>query len=430
MQVRSISLLAALLGLATSPVSGVETGPLRAATLEIDITPADPAGLLSVYQTQFTGIHDRTYARGVVLDNGVSSAALVSFDAVEVSDGTAMVAHISRETGIPTANIILSATHDHTAPLIGLYNADGNSKGGSGAAAFLAKVESDLIAALKQARAHEQPARIGFAAGSVAINVNRDSLTPAGKFTLGANPDGPSDKTLRIIKLETAAGEPLAVLMNYAVHSTVMDPKTSLVTGELAGAASRYVEDHYNGRVVAPWMIGAAGDQNPIARELDPQQPNAERNFAVADTLGQIAGAEAVRVADGIKSTDAKIKLWGAEKTVTCPGQKGVGNLFSGDRKLVDADPVSFRLGVLMIDQLAITSVSAEVVTNIYEHLRRESPFANTLMFSLVNGRIGYIPQDASYDNPTFEVYASPLRKGCGESTVVNGLLEMLKSGS
>jgi len=48
-------------------------------------------------------------------------------------------------------------------------------------------------------------------------------------------------------------------------------------------------------------------------------------------------------------------------------------------------------------------------------------------MITLANGRIGYIPEDASYANPTFEVYASPLKKGCGESTIVNGLMDMMK---
>jgi neutral ceramidase len=425
--IRAVGTVILILGALANPVAASEAGTLRAATVKVDITPTDPTALLSVYQTPFTGVHDRTYARGVILDNGLSSAAIVSFDAVEISDGRTMVAHIAQETAIPAQNIILTATHDHTAPLIGLHNADGNSPGGRGATAFTAKVESDLVAALKQAKSNEQPAKIGQGQGLVSINTNRDLLTPAGKYTLGVNPDGPTDKTLRVIKLESLDGKPIAVIMNYAVHSTVLDSKTSLITGELAGAASRYVESHYDDKLVALWTLSAAGDQNPIARELDPQHPNSERNFATADALGQIAGAEAVRIADGIKQGDSSIKIWGAEKTVSCPGQKGVGSIQAGDRKLVDADPVSFRLGVLMIDQIAITSVSAEVVMNIYQHLRRESAFADTWLISLANGRIGYVPQDASYDNPTFEVYASPLRKGCGESAIVNGLMDMLK---
>jgi neutral ceramidase len=80
-----------------------------------------------------------------------------------------------------------------------------------------------------------------------------------------------------------------------------------------------------------------------------------------------------------------------------------------------------------MVDRIAFTAVSAEVVTKIYQRLRKESPFSNTIMVTLSNGRIGYIPDDAAYDNPTFEVNGSPLKKGCGESTIVNGLLELMQ---
>ena len=96
------------------------------------------------------------------------------------------------------------------------------------------------------------------------------------------------------------------------------------------------------------------------------------------------------------------------------------------DAKPVDASPVSFRLGVLMVDKLALTEVSAEVVSKIYQDLRKQSPYANSIMITLANGRIGYIPDDQSFDVWTREAVASPLKRGCGESTIVNGLLELL----
>jgi len=120
----------------------------------------------------------------------------------------------------------------------------------------------------------------------------------------------------------------------------------------------------------------------------------------------------------------------GAQKMVACPGQKVIGGEMEGpigDVKSIDADPVSFRLGVLMLDKIALTAVSAEVVTKIYMDLRKESPYANTIMITLANGRIGYIPDDASYDIWTKEAVGSPLKKGCGESTIVNGLLDLMR---
>jgi len=428
-QILKVWLLILVLGASAGPAFALDAaaGVLRVGAVKVDITPDDPSGLTNLYQTPFTGVRDRIYARGVFLDNGVTSAAIISIDTVEITDGTAMVAHISRETGIPTSNIIMAATHDHQAPMISLQNANGSWKAGPAATAFVAKVENDLVAALRQAKANAQPARVGIGSGRADVSINRDLLTPAGTYRLGRNPDGPSDKTVWVVKFETPAGEPIAVLINYAVHGTVLGSKTSLLSGELPGATSRFVEDHYNGKVVAVWTSGAAGDQAPIVTMPDSKQPNAERNFAVLDVLGQILGTEAIRVADAIKDTNSQIRLWGTEKTVTCPGQKVEPGPQGTPRKIMDADPVNFRLSLLMIDQTAITSVSSEVVTNIYQRLRKESPYPNTILITLANGRIGYLPEDASYANPTFEVYASPLKKGCGESTLVNGLVNMMK---
>jgi hypothetical protein len=97
------------------------------------------------------------------------------------------------------------------------------------------------------------------------------------------------------------------------------------------------------------------------------------------------------------------------------------------DVKSVDAAPVSFRLGALMIDKVALTEVSGEVVSKIYQDLRKQSPYPNTVMLTLANGRVGYIPDDASYDIWTHEAIDSPLKRGCGQSTIVNGLLELLR---
>jgi len=80
-----------------------------------------------------------------------------------------------------------------------------------------------------------------------------------------------------------------------------------------------------------------------------------------------------------------------------------------------------------MIDKTALTEVQGEVVTNIYLELRKQSPFTNTIMLAMANGRIGYIPDDAAYDLGKPEAGSmAALKKGCGESTIVNGLLDMM----
>ena len=62
-----------------------------------------------------------------------------------------------------------------------------------------------------------KPARIGYGTGVSYINVQRDIIDPkTHSWWEGANYDGPSDKTVAVIKFETLEGEPIAAYFNYA----------------------------------------------------------------------------------------------------------------------------------------------------------------------------------------------------------------------
>ena len=49
-------------------------------------------------------------------------------------------------------------------------------------------------------------------------------------------------------------------------------------------------------------------------------------------------------------------------------------------------------------------------------------------MFTITNDRIGYIPDDAAYDRPIFEVNGSPMARGCAENAIIGGLTDMIRS--
>ena len=84
------------------------------------------------------------------------------------------------------------------------------------------------------------------------------------------------------------------------------------------------------------------------------------------------------------------------------------------------------HLGLILINDVALTGVSGEVVTNIYLHLKKASPLANTIMLTLANDRVGYIVDDAAYDTPLFETKGTPLARGCAENGIVGGLVGLI----
>ena len=89
---------------------------------------------------------------------------------------------------------------------------------------------------------------------------------------------------------------------------------------------------------------------------------------------------------------------------------------------------MQLRLGALVIGNIALASVNAELYSPIARRLKERSPLSNTVMVTLANGRAGsgYIPDDASYGHYTFQVNGSRLQPGCAESAIANGLAGMI----
>jgi neutral ceramidase len=404
-------------------------GTLLAGAAKIDITPQDLTGLTNLWGTPFEGVHDRVYLRALVVDNGINRAAIVAADLVEFGDTSQVREQIEKEIGIPTEHIIITASHDHNAPRVGSITPGATAqKGGPATEKYTKIVYERIVDVVRRAKEALQPAQVGIGRGKADVNTNRDVFTAEG-WKLGANPDRPSDKTVWVVKFETLSGEPIAILMNYAVHSVVLGASNTLVTGDLAGAAERYVEQYYDDKVVALWTLGPAGDQNPkymSYKEKPPLFPDRVNGYPIMDALGLLLGEEVVRVTSQIERMSSDVRIEADERVVPCPARIPPRDQSRDGIEVEQVDSLNIRLGLILIDHIALTWVSGEVVTNIYWHLRQESPFLNTIMITLANDRVGYIVDDAGYDTPTFSSAASPFQPGHAESAIVNGLIDMM----
>ena len=80
-------------------------------------------------------------------------------------------------------------------------------------------------------------------------------------------------------------------------------------------------------------------------------------------------------------------------------------------------------MGLIRINQITITSVSGEVGSDIFLHLKKESPFADLLMITLANDRVGYIPSEAEWDR-----FTPAYVRGCAEKVIVDNLADMMNT--
>ena len=436
-----------LIALALAPDAFAQAGraatALRAGAARVDVTPGQ-----GDLPKNSRGVLDRLYARAIVLESGASSAALITVDtgAIPTALWLAVTARIEKEIGIPTSNVLLTATHTHSA---------GGQRG--------PEYEQKIVESVRLASQKLTPARVGYGTGESYINVNRQIIDPqTNRWWEGPNREGPSDKTVAVLRFDTVAGEPIAVYYNYAVHA-VITGQLDQISADIPGAASTYIEDSYDGRIVAVWASGAAGDQNPIyyqqtydlrdirtkeysSRGLDisnAMPPGGEglnrddprvarlmnQQRQMVRSMGQFLGEEVRHVMRGIGRTETAVSLNGSFSTITCPGRERTNQGRAGlEGTYKEGSPVEIRLGLLRIGDVMIGAVNAEVFNPIAQRLKRESPYKATMMATLTNGsaRSGYIPDDASFGKYTFEVLSSRLQPGCAESAIVNGILDLI----
>ena len=352
---------------------------------------------------------------------GLRKTAIVSADVIGFGNTLweRVAQRVAAETGLARERLLLAAVHTHGAPSTGVYEREPSPK----QASYIAGLEDAIVEAVKKARAALQPARVGFGTGRANVNVNRRARTAYGGWWLGVNPDGPWDETVAVVKFESAAGKPIAIFSNFAVHGTVMGEQNMRITGDLPGAAARFVERELGGEVVAQWTSGAAGDQNAI---YGPEQ----RLRSVGSARPDRSGEEIVRVARSIKTSARVPAVRGAQKVVVpVPGQKLAPGATRKDPEVrfVDADPVNVRLSLLRIGDIALAGVSGEVLTGIGTRLKKQSRLPATIMVTRANGSSGYLPDDAAYGTGRYEIQTARVKRGCAESAIVNGLVEMMK---
>jgi neutral ceramidase len=432
-----------VISLGVSVTAYAQNTGLRVGTAKVDVTPAE-----NQLPKSYEGILDHLFSRAIVIDNGTASAALITLDAGAIPDTLwqAVSKQIESELGIPATNILLTATHTHSAP-------------GQQGPAYTQKI----VESVRLAKQRSVPARVGYGTGVSYINVNRNIIDPKTKrWWEGPNYDGPSNKTVAVIKFESLNGEPIAVYYNYAMHGVTVG-QLDLVSADAPGTTSKYIEDSFDDKIVALWSSGAAGDQNPLyyqqtydLREIRIQD-YAKRGIDISNSMppggqglnkkdpaviklmnqqkqmiqsmGQFLGEEVMHVMRGMDRLELSMPVEGLTKTVSCPGRDRTDQGragFPGTYK--EAGPVDIRLGLLKLGDIMIGAVNAEVFNPIAQRLKKESPYAWTMMATLTNGsaRSGYIPNDAAYGMNTFEVVSSRLQPGCAESAIVNGILDLM----
>ena len=312
--------------LASAPVlQAAQAGALRVGVAKVDITPKELTGIIGIPNRPFQGVHDRIHARALVVNDGTTTAAIVAVDLVEYGDTSALRARIARELAIPADNIMVAASHNHSAPRGGPPTPGTSSvtqRRPWSPDAYTRQADDTIVDALARAKAAMQPARLSVGSGTVDVNTYRYALID-NRWRAGVNPGGPSDKTVWVLKFENPQGQPIALLMNYAVHPNVMAGASAtehqnLIWRDISGAAEDYIEKRFQDKVVALWTLGAAGDQYAkFNKEFDKVWADTPAPELV-DIQGTMIGLEVLQTAARMPPGIATAHIEAAHRAVAC----------------------------------------------------------------------------------------------------------------
>ena len=369
-------------------------GKIEAGVGKANITP--PVGTpLAGYGARrgapSTGVHDPTEARALIIDNGVEKIAFVSVDHLGFDHG--MVERIrviaSEATHILPDHIFVMSSHTHSGggsfmemlPL--LANVLAGKFDPKVRSLYEEKTADGIIAANKTMK----PVRVAFGSGE-ARGISR--------FRSTWPPDGPVDPEVGVIRIDSiATGKPMAVLMNFAAHPTVLGPENMTYSADFVGYARGTLERMIGGDVMAVFANGAQGTIAPRAfLGADAWQR--------AENVGAILAAEVFKVTMMIKPQDSvDIKLVREPltlKLVPTPAfPAGMTYPPSYDSEI---NAISFD------NRFAFVAIPGELGSILNFQVKERGKllgFEKTFLLGLTNDALGYIITEDEYRHKTYE---------------------------
>ncbi|MEO8494172.1 MAG: hypothetical protein ABI614_03815 [Planctomycetota bacterium] len=371
---------------------------LRAGVAKVDITPEETDGVMVTgHRRQVFGVRDPLRAGVLVLDDGETKAAIVTLDTIGAWDEMVKLARdrIEKLAGIPAANIMVAASHNHSGPAF-----DAESKWGQ-------ELVDKLGAAALKAAKESRPVNIGYGEDQIGFNINRRKVIN-GRAVVSLNPEGPNDQRVKVLRFDDGRSlTPLAVVMHAVCHPCFFTwgdkgsqpypngyPKMS---ADFPGEAQTFVEMCYGDQTSSLFLQGCAGDIRPnlpghpyrCADEADIQWAGRDLGSAVVRTLARGVTREQL----GERPSYYAIRV--ASSVVSLPGKEG----------RLDAELQAMKIGPYLL----LTMPGEPMVEYGFKLEKAISDRAIPIVVGYANGNLGYIATADAYEVGGYEPNTSKL---------------------
>ena len=388
---------------------------LKAGVARANITP--PVGTIANGGKPSAGIATELYVKALAFHDGQTKAALVTADVLLL--GKQVVAEtracIEAMTGIPEAHVMFAASHTHSGAATTMRERWSTIEPDH---SYVDQLVAKMAGAVAEADSRQVEVRIGAGDGHAAASINRWISTPEGA-KWAPNREGAVDETLSVLRVDGLDGKPLAALVNYAAHASVMS-WGQYFAADYPGFLQSVVEKVYDDQMTVLFANGASGDTK--IRWLKTKEDGSE-DFAYggvedARRWGTVLAGEAIKTLEQIRPGKAgTIRVASKEvefPMLPLPSEEEVqaeleANRARGeDTTWEERTLASLRAGtaptsipgeiqILRIGpEIVLVAVPGELFAEIGLRMRKEIDCEHLFIIGYANGYAGYLPTAAS----------------------------------
>lgn len=368
------------------------------------------------------GVLDPLKAQALFLSDGEKESLIIALDVCkfELSLGHHIRNILSESIQIPFESIMIVPSHTHSGPVLdnlwGSRDLEGSAKieHQKSLKEYIGFLTNTLITIASEAKSVHFPAKISFAFHSAVLGYNRrqaDGEEHRMLFSLWQHPEhfpsGLYDADIPVVMIERLRdpglddyfhplGTERIVLFNPAFHPVVMGQHSRMVSADYPGAARDTIAHYLGQGTKAFFLLGASGDTHPFLAT--------QSNPSAIQVIGTALGAGIVAVL-----ANRRYMPWennpDSDKKDNC-------------RLIWDSEVTTSGVYVHLIacGELAILGISGECFTSLGVGIKDRSPFPVTIIATLANGDIGYIPEPEAFAYGKYEV-EDARANGVGEET-------------
>ncbi len=415
-------------------------------------------------------VHDDLHARAIVVDDGKTRLAIVVTDMTTIPDYVFNRAKqlAEKSTGIPQDRMLMTATHTHSSPRMGIDHGELDVE-------YEQFVAAQMAAAIAQACENLTPAKIGWGVGEKPELVctrrwlMKEGSIPPDPFGRtsdkvrfippAASPDmlepaGPVDPAVSVLSIQHADGRPMALLANFGIHYAG-GGRGGEVSADYFGVFARRIEETLGGAAGIPPFVAmmSNGTSGDVYNGTDLTKPRVKKApYAHMEDMGKALAEKVVEMYPGIDHHEAmtvsmrqkdlelgirkpdEARLEWAKKILADEKAKPPHNwsrVYAKDalRLAEYPDTVPVRLQAIRIGQLGIGASPCEMFAETGLAIKAASPLKPTFVMELANQYNGYLPTRRQHELGGYETWdaRSSSLEIDAESKIRAGILELLR---